>query len=173
MKRLNYLLLAGIVLIAGVGGWVITQWIIVNAYNPIVMTPLLSILFFGVAVYLFVQGRQVLKLKRRERTRMTPLGAFRVVVMSHSGAYTASLFLGLLTSQIWIGAAHWEIPLLRTNALYAGLNALGALALLIVSIIVERWCVIDDDENSNDQVSHPRPMNVPRRATSRSDSLLP
>lgn len=169
MKRLNYLYLIIIIAVCAALGWGVLQWQLVTGRNPILPTPLLGLLFIALAGFLFVQGRRVLKLKRRQYTTLTPTGAFRVAVMSHSSAYTASCFVGLLASQLVGGLLRWDIPLLRSHAIASIYGLAGAIILLIVSIVVEYWCVIDDDDEQREQHSASDPMKLPRRATSRND----
>ncbi|AOZ73179.1 hypothetical protein BK816_07630 [Boudabousia tangfeifanii] len=166
MNRLNYTLMGLLGVLGLVGGWVVLDLTVRSGNTPFIASPLIGVVFAATAVFLYIQGRRVLKLKRRVYTDLTWEGAFKVAVMTHSAGYLSSLFTGALLSQLVMGIIRWEAWALRANAIGAIFGLVGAIALVIVSIIVERWCVIDDDSKP-DKGEVSESMQIPRRATPR------
>ena len=150
MKRINY----AIILALGVTGLMIgvglTQVLVLNGLAPLLNTPLLGVALGAIAVYLYVQGRRVLKFKRRQYTEMTATGAFKVAALTHSAAYTAAFCTGFMVAEVILGIARWDAPTMRAGAIASIFGMVGAIPLLIVALIVERWCLIDTDDTDDD-----------------------
>ncbi|MBV7362975.1 DUF3180 family protein [Actinomycetaceae bacterium TAE3-ERU4] len=166
MKRLSYNLIALIGVVGLILGYLLTHFLITRGLSPLILTPLVGVVFLTIAVYLYLQGRRVLKLKRHQYTEMSYTGAFKVAVLSHSSAYTSAFFIGFMLAQLVFGIIRWEAVTIRAGAIASLFGLAGAIPLLIVAIIVERWCVIDDEDEDDKSTVSGKSVNLPRRATS-------
>ncbi|OKL47973.1 hypothetical protein BSR29_05695 [Boudabousia liubingyangii] len=167
MRRISYPIMGLIAVLGAVGAYAGTHSLVINGKSPIIPTPILGVIFLAAAVYLWVQGRRVLKLKRGQYTEMTPTGAFKVAVMCHSSAYTSSLFIGVLGALLTYGTTRWEAETFRALTIASIYGLVGAIVLLVVALIVEHWCLLDKDNESGSETNREgNPVDFPRRATS-------
>lgn len=123
--------------------------IVLTVFPTLMFTPVTGILFAAIAIVLFFLGRRVLAFRKGEDSRMTSLGAMNVAMFARSsawvGAGTAGFFLGAILTMLPNTHAHF----IRMSMLGAIISAAGAVVLVVIGIIVERWCQLDDDEGAS------------------------
>lgn len=125
----------------------------------------LGLVILGFAVVLFAWGRRVKAMGEKDapdkkpdagkqRRRISPLQAARVAVLaqacSRCGAWFTG-FLGLCAVLFWRTG---ETPYVRDQVLAAALGAAASLILAWIGWVVERWCMVDsDDDGTGPQTS--------------------
>lgn len=117
--------------------------------TAIMITPFTGVLFVLVAIGLFYFGRKVVALKEHEDTNMNAQGAMYVAMFAYTSAWVSAGAIGFFAGFALASLRNFHADFIRTSLLGALLSAIGAIILLIVAIIVERWCQIDDDDDSN------------------------
>ena len=117
----------------------------------------LGVLILGFSAFLFAWGRRVKAMRekdrpekkdqRRMRRRISPLQAARVAVLaqacSRCGAWLAGFF-GLCAALFWRTG---ETSYVREQVLAAGLAAASSAVLTWTGWAVERWCIVDSDDD--------------------------
>lgn len=101
------------------------------------------------AVVLLLRGRAVRRLVARERTSMTAVGAARVVLLAKACALVGSALAGYFAAHVLVSLGNLSAPLPREHAWSSGVAVLGSVVLVIVALVVERWCEVpppEDDE---------------------------
>lgn len=119
-----------------------------RAITYISPTPFLGLLFVVIAVGLWIYGRKVLALKEGQRGVMASTTATNIAVFAYVSAWLGAGFLGLLIGLMLPMLADLEAQYVRQAVNGSAVGAAGACALLVVAIIVERWCQLDDDDDA-------------------------
>lgn len=118
--------------------------------SPVIVTPYLAVVLLTLAAVLLWAGVAVRRMRAHRRTWMTPLLAMRTAVAARAASLAGSVCLGLLAGVAAIGALRLEASAMASSAGSAGLGALASLVLVIVGVIVERWCLIRPDDQDRD-----------------------
>lgn len=151
MKPLN-LPLVGSLGVASLGlGALIAALMLRHASHPFTVTPLITVLFLLLAVWLWVGGRAVRRLKAKERTWVTPVGATRVAVLARASAYVCVISGGLLLGVAAVSFTRLWAPAVAFAAWTALAGGISALLACVVSVVVERWCVDTSGEDEDGQ----------------------
>lgn len=148
MKPLN----VGVVVGTGLGTLAIGALVaalLVRYAQPFTVTPLISLLFLLVGIWLLVGGRAVRRLKARRETWVTPIGATRIAVLSRSSAYVMAGCAGFLGGVAAVSFTRLWAPAMAFAAWSALAGAVTAIFATTAAIIVERWC-IDSDGDEDD-----------------------
>ena len=135
---------AGGIIIGVIAGKLLVR----GGHSPVPFPIVAALIPLAVAIYLSWEGWQVRRLKKRKRTRLSPLGAARVLVLAWSCSRGGSVLAGasgaLALMYSYAGSSHYVtiqvIALLTTGATNVLLVAAG--------LVVEHWCRIDDDEEA-------------------------
>ncbi len=117
------------------------------AYAPPMITPWLALLFLLIAVAVLAGGRGVRKLKRRQETRVTYLDAARIALFARSAALNGAVFSGFFGGILLVSLFRTWAPATVTAAWGSGAALVGAGVLTVTALIVERWCIDDEDED--------------------------
>ncbi|MDO5048613.1 MAG: DUF3180 family protein [Actinomycetaceae bacterium] len=120
--------------------------VLLLAFPTIMFTPFTGILFVAVAGALLYFGRKVVALKKDEETNLTATGAMNVAMFAYSSAWVSAAAIGFFAGAILSMVRNFHADYVQTSALGAVLSASGAIVLLVVAVLVERWCQIDDDD---------------------------
>lgn len=83
------------------------------------------------------------------RPELDMLVAARTVVLATASAYTGALLTGWYAAQVLVVLGDLDIPGRRDVAVTAGIATGAAVVLVVVGLVVERWCEVpppDDDE---------------------------
>ncbi|MDO4790939.1 MAG: DUF3180 domain-containing protein [Buchananella hordeovulneris] len=142
LKATNLVLLGGAV-------FALSLLVLVVAQNYGRYTPPVqwfsAVPILGTAAVCIVAGWKV---KRRDgKRRVTGVGAARVVALAFAAAYLGSGFLGHFLAQLLFALPQSVSPYPREQAVASAVCALSALLLLISGMVVERWCLLDDDDS--------------------------
>lgn len=147
MKRISWLnlLLSG--LIVGMFSYVLFQTF---NFLPRAFNFLLGLVMLFFLLGEIICGLAVKRLKAREATWITPLQAPYVALFAQALSYWGSGLSGYLLA---LGAKY--LQLLHADATWAELVKIGIFLILsllcvVVSLIVEKWCMIDpEDKDKN------------------------
>ncbi|OKL54186.1 hypothetical protein BSZ39_05555 [Bowdeniella nasicola] len=118
--------------------------------TPVPVSAVTTMLLLAIAVILWRLGIGVKRLVAKEETTMDAIGAARVALFAKSCSLGGAGLTGYFGAQTMIGARNFSSPLYFEHTWIAGASVLACLALVIVAMIVESWCVIppDDDDPS-------------------------
>ncbi len=144
LSPLHLTLLA--VLLAATGGLASVVAVGVGL-GPVLITPLLALVYALLAGLLLWAGLAVRRLKAHKRTWMTPILAMRTAIAARACALVGAASVGTLAGIAAVGLTRLQAPAMSSSALGAGVSALAALALTIVAVLVERWCIVDSDDD--------------------------
>ena len=150
MKPLNLLLVASIGVVTLALGALTSALLVRAGAHPFVVTPLISLFFVLIAIWLLVGGRAVRRLRARRDTWVTPIGAARIAVLSRATAYVTSGCGGFLAGVAIVGFTRLWAPATALSAWSGLVGAITALLACGAAILVERWCRDSgsDDDNS-------------------------
>lgn len=89
------------------------------------------------------------RLRAGKETWIDAIGAMRVAVFARASAIVGSGLTGVLIGVMAVSLMQLEAPAMLANAIGSGLSGLVGIVWCVIAIVVERWCVIDpDDEGS-------------------------
>lgn len=150
MKPLNL----PIVVSLGVGalalGTLVAALMVRYASHPATVTPLICALFLLLALWLWIGGRAVKRLKAKEKTWVTPMGATRVAILARASGYVTSACSGFLGGVAIVSFTRLWASAMAFAAWSSLAGAVSALLACVVAVVVERWCVDtsgDEDED--------------------------
>lgn len=95
-----------------------------------------------VSAWLLWRGRAVKKLKARENTTITAVGAARVVAAAKAAALTGAIVAGIGAGFAVAYAPHLASPIGKANVVDGVVTLLACLGMTVVALVVERWCEI-------------------------------
>lgn len=116
--------------------------------GPLTVTPWTSLLFVLIGVWLLIGGRAVKKLKSREDTWVSPVGAARIAVLARACAYVMSGSCGFLAGVAIVSATRLWAPAMAHAALVGLVGSVTALFACVCAVLVERWCIDDGAEDN-------------------------
>ena len=114
--------------------------------TPLIVTPGPAVLFALATALLIWSGLAVRRLRADKETWINALGAMPVAVFARASALVGSALTGILAGVMAVSLLQVSTPAMASNAIAAGLSALVGLVWVIVAIVVERWCVINPDD---------------------------
>ncbi|WP_458112783.1 DUF3180 domain-containing protein [Arthrobacter sp. R1-13] len=151
MKPINPLLLLAIGLVLAVAGWLAT--LLANRFSfatPVL--PLTALVTMGVIVALtLVLGIRVLRWRNGKKKKMlNPILAAWTLVLAQACAYTGAMLLGwhagIFVELLQIWSMRSSQPLMWLALGMAG----GGLVMIIVGLLVERFCRIPPEDGDGD-----------------------
>ncbi len=166
MKPLSWLPMT---ITAGAGlaaGALLTGVLLKLAYAPPVITPWLAVLFALIAAAVLWAGIGVRRFKRRESTRITALDAARIALFARSAALNGAMFSGALAGILIVSLFRAWAPATATAALHSGIALVAALAMAIISWLVESWCVDDSGDADHQDSGSTRDLKDPNSPAS-------
>ena len=125
-----------------------------SGYSPLTFTPWVAALFAAIGVWLLVAGVGVRKLKRREKTWVTPITAGRTAIFARSSAPVTSAFSGFLLGTALVGLARSWAPAMAYSGWLALAGAVAAAFAAVSAVVVERWCIDSTHDDEGDGPSH-------------------
>ena len=113
--------------------------------TPLIVTPAL----------LIWSGLAVRRLRANKDTWIDAIGAMRVAVFARASAIVGSALAGVLIGVMIVSLTQLEASAMVANAIASGISGLVGLVWTVVALAVERWCVIDPDDDGSSS-SHKR-----------------
>lgn len=125
----------------------IIHFVIHQGITPIIFDPINAVIIAGLAIYVLVNGLAVKKIKKGERTWLSHSRAGYVPVIAQASAYFGGMASGLMVAMIIVAVSRIESQLMVKMAIQSSIILVSTLALLIVGLVVEKWCIVDDDDD--------------------------
>ena len=123
---------------------------------PPVIDPPGRAVFCGAAPALLIwSGLAVRRLRANKDTWIDAIGAMRVAVFARASAIVGSALAGVLIGVMIVSLTQLEASAMVANAIASGISGLVGLVWIVVALAVERWCVIDPDDDGSSS-SHKR-----------------
>ena len=117
--------------------------------TPMIVTPGPAVVFALATAALIWSGLAVRRLRAGKDTWIDAIGAMRVAVFARTSALVGAGLTGILIGVMVVSLMQLEAPAMLANAIGSGLSGLVGIVWSVIAIVVERWCVIDpDDEGS-------------------------
>jgi hypothetical protein len=107
------------------------------------------LVILAIAVVVGALGWNVRQYSVGKRPRIDLLLAARTMVLATASVYTGALLTGWYAAQVLVTFGDWDVSARRDVAVTAGVAVLAAVVLVVVGLVVERWCEVsppDDDE---------------------------
>ena len=95
------------------------------------------------------------RLRANKDTWIDAIGAMRVAVFARASAIVGSALAGVLIGVMIVSLTQLEASVMVANAIASGLSGLVGLVWIVVALVVERWCVINPDDDGSSS-SHKR-----------------
>ena len=156
LRKLILLVLGAIALLAG---YFLSDLAVKMGGSPLQFSPILTVLIFCGAVMLAIFGQAVKRLRDGKPSWIQLAKAPLVALVAQASAVWSALFLGYLLSQLILA---YQLRHAEMAGSFAGNTialALVNLLLLVVSLLVESWCIIDDGEDGSEG-ANPAPGGV-------------
>lgn len=152
MRPISIPMLALVALASTACGALAQTILIQTGSHPLLITPWLVALFVLLSIWLFAVGLGVRRLKRRERTWVTPVLAGRNALFARAAAPVTSVCAGFLLGVALVAFTRSWAPVMANAAWSALASAAAALVACIVAVVVERWSIDDsaDDDDEGD-----------------------
>lgn len=119
------------------------------ASYPPVATVGLPVIMILLTVLLLFLGLHVKKYKENEHTNMNAITASRVLVFAKTLGYGGSCLAGFCAAQTVVFFFHRQVSFFEEMILIAFFGVVACIIACIAGVIVENWCVVDDDNNLN------------------------
>ena len=117
--------------------------------TPMIVTPGPAVVFAIATACLICSGLAVRRLRAGKDTWIDAIGAMRVAVFARTSALVGSGLTGVLIGVMAVSLMQLEAPAMLANAIGSGLSGLVGMVWTIIAVVIERWCVINpDDEGS-------------------------
>ncbi|MDY2941850.1 MAG: DUF3180 family protein [Varibaculum sp.] len=146
MRRIRFWVLAVIVVFTWVVSAAALLVVIRGGGTPMLIQPAAAGVVFLLIVPLLLAGREVRRLKRHEKTRMTPIAAAQVALAAQSVELVGAAVLGYLAAQVMVAVLGADTSLMARQLLGSVLALVAMFVLVVAAHIVEGWCVIDDED---------------------------
>lgn len=159
MRPLRKLILLALGVIALLAGYFLSDLAVKMGGSPLQFSPILTVLIFCGAVVLAIFGQAVKRLRDGKPSWIQLAKAPLVALVAQASEVWSALFLGYLLSQLILA---YQLRHAEMAGSFAGNTialALVNLLLLVVSLLVESWCIIDDGEDGSEG-ANPAPGGV-------------
>lgn len=146
LRKLILLVLGAIALLAG---YFLSDLAVKMGGTPLQFSPILTVLIFCGAVVLVIFGQAVKRLRDGKPSWIQLAKAPLVALVAQASAVWSALFLGYLLSQLILA---YQLRHAEMAGSFAGNTialALVNLLLLVVALLVESWCIVDDGEDGS------------------------
>lgn len=149
MRPLRKLILLALGVIALLAGYFLSDLAVKMGGSPLQFSPILTVLIFCGAVVLAIFGQAVKRLRDGKPSWIQLAKAPLVALVAQASAVWSVLFLGYLLSQLILA---YQLRHAEMAGSFAGNTialALVNLLLLVIALLVESWCIIDDGEDGS------------------------
>ena len=123
--------------------------------TPMIVTPGPAVIFAIATACLIWSGLAVRRLRAGKDTWIDAIGAMRVAVFARASAIVGSALAGVLIGVMIVSLTQLEASAMVANAIASGISGLVGLVWTVVALAVERWCVIDPDDDGSSSSHKP------------------
>lgn len=117
--------------------------------SPATITPFLALLQLLLAALVLWAGHNVRRYKAGKKTWVNALLAMRVAIAARASAIVSSLIVGAVLGIFVTSLARVSASAMAANAVASGLACVAGLAWCVSAVLVERWCLVDGDEDTD------------------------
>lgn len=147
MRPLRKFTLLVLALVALVAGYFLSDLAVKMGGSPLQFSPILTLLVFCGAVVLGIFGQAVKRLRDGKPSWMQLAKAPLVALVAQAAAVWSALFIGYLLSQLILVYQLRHAEMAGSFAASTIALALANVLLLVIALLVESWCIIDDSED--------------------------
>ncbi|WP_165217400.1 DUF3180 family protein [Schaalia sp. ZJ1691] len=136
-------------LLVGCGSAIV---VITGGFPPLI-APAVGVVFLVLDVLIWWLGFHVRRYRNGKRTWVTAFAAMRIAALARASAWAGAGFGGALLGIAGASLLRIDAATMTYNAWVAGLGGLAAFSWCVISVVVERWCVLgsDDTDSGDDQ----------------------
>ena len=114
--------------------------------TPMIVAPGPAVVFAIATACLIWSGLAVRRLRAGKDTWIDAIGAMRVAVFARASALVGAGLTGFLIGVMAVSLVQLQALAMLSNAIGAGLSGLVGIVWCVIAIVVERWCVINPDD---------------------------
>ncbi len=140
-------------LASGVTGWIAQVVLVASGRSMIVPPVSLSVVLLLIAGLLVYAAIPVYRTARRTSPRpVDPFYATRVVVLAKASSVGGALFSGAAAAILVFTLTRPVVPAVGSIAVSVA-AVVGAIALLVAGLVVEKMCTLPPDDDTTDQLA--------------------
>lgn len=140
IRRTHWQLVLGLVLGSAGISWVVLEWWVSLGRTPVPVSGAVAAVIVAFAVVLFALGRSVRRYVLGRSHTMTPLRAFRVLVLAKASVIAGAVQVGFFAANTVVVLGYSEAPGAQRLALTSGAAAAACVLLVVVGLVVEWFC---------------------------------
>lgn len=117
--------------------------------TPMIVTPGPGVVFAVATAILIWSGMAVRRLRAGKDTWIDAIGAMRVAVFARTSALVGAGLVGVLIGVMGVSLTQLEAAPMVSNAIASGVSSVIGIVWVIVALVVERWCIINPDDDTS------------------------
>ena len=117
--------------------------------TPMIVTPGPGVVFAVATAILIWSGMAVRRLRAGQDTWIDAIGAMRVAVFARTSALVGAGLVGVLIGVMGVSLTQLEAAPMVSNAIASGVSSVIGVVWVIVALVVERWCIINPDDDTS------------------------
>ena len=117
--------------------------------TPMIVTPGPGVVFAVATAILIWSGMAVRRLRAGKDTWIDAIGAMRVAVFARTSALVGAGLVGVLIGVMGVSLSQLEAVPMVSNAIASGVSSVIGVVWVIVALVVERWCIINPDDDTS------------------------
>ena len=117
--------------------------------TPLIVTPGPAVIFAIATACLIWSGLAVRRLRAGKDTWIDAIGAMRVAVFARTSALVGAGLVGVLIGVMGVSLTQLEAAPMVSNAIASGVSSVIGVVWVIVALVVERWCIINPDDDTS------------------------
>lgn len=117
--------------------------------TPMIVTPGPGVVFAVATAILIWSGMAVRRLRAGKDTWIDAIGAMRVAVFARTSALVGAGLVGVLIGVMGVSLTQLEAAPMVSNAIASGVSSVIGVVWVIVALVVERWCIINPDDDTS------------------------
>ena len=117
--------------------------------TPMIVTPGPGVVFAVATAILIWSGMAVRRLRAGKDTWIDAIGAMRVAVFARTSALVGAGLVGVLIGVMGVSLTQLEAAPMVSNAIASGVSSVIGGVWVIVARVVERWCIINPDDDTS------------------------
>jgi len=117
--------------------------------TPMIVTPGPGVVFAVATAILIWSGMAVRRLRADKDTWIDAIGAMRVAVFARTSALVGAGLVGVLIGVMGVSLTQLEAAPMVSNAIASGVSSVIGVVWVIVALVVERWCIINPDDDTS------------------------